>query len=674
MSLNKPTPTNTDTNMYPFLPNPLDSITSTTYHLRLYMCSIEDIVNNNVLDRSRQITIAESGVTGLGIDDFILTTVPGMTVETGTGESTTLSFKIQEPHGSSMLDQLYASAVSLGIDNYLKAPYFMELTFKGRTTTSSLPSVMKAKWVFPITITKMDMVVTGSGTTYDFVGAVYSELGYTNQYGDMQQGISLSGKTVGEMLEKLKQSLNDRQPQRASNKQLKPDKYEIIISDERLINAPLKISNSDQTIDRLSDYVVDDNSVTTVQFYDNTSIQYIIETIINSTEVIEKEIAGSDVPAHPQFNPDPNRSMVKKLYRVLSQVDTLEYDPGRGDYARNFRYVIVPYDTMTIVASKDESRVTPESSENRFNEYLGRSVLRKHYNYLFTGLNDQILDFNLKFNFMWYATLPRQTGTVDTYTSVDPGRRMSPDQLLLKQKMSTSASVKSKFNSTVTPGTDRQDPRNVSTVDTNTEQSSLVSKGRQARIRENTNADPDTDQETEVRQNAIQFIEDATADSLSKLPITTIETPDTSNDDIGVEDNYHAGKSFLSSLFSQIMYDDNAELLKIDLSIKGDPYWLGPPTTNKISTVEDRINSTNTSYVNPTSSQVFFLFTSQTPNLNYIEGTVTSSMKQNTIINGIYQVIVVKHVFSKGIFRQELQAVRDKLTDITDIDIQRFNQ
>lgn len=646
----------------PILGNQLDLLDQSTYHLRLFITSMDSIRTGNVLNRANQVTIAESGVTGISIDDLVMTSVPGVTKSNSTGESTTLNFKLTEPHGCQMLDKLYYSAVSLGIENYLKAPYFIELSFKGRSVSDSIPAALKAKWVWQITITKVDIVVTSAGTVYEVTGAFYNDLSYTNQHGDMQQGVSVVGRTFSEMMSGLESSLNSRQPQRASNKQLRPDKYEIVISDPRLVNAPLKISNADATPSRMTSTKVDDNGVTTMQFFDNTSVQYIIETVANSTEVIEKAITGNDVPK-PSDNPDTKRSMFKQLYRVISEVSPLDYDSGRGDYARHFRFTVVPYNTATIIASKDEAKVDSTTSEYRMNQFLDNKSLRKQYNYIFTGLNDQVLDFNLKFNYMWYATLPRQTGTIDSYTSNDYGRRISAttNDSKMRSKVSSDNAVKSKYNSTATKGTDTPTP---SSSTTSTSDADLQSKSKQSRIQGKSAST------SAGSQLAFNFLEDATKDSLSRLPISAMETADGAGDDVGIEDNYHSGKSFISALFSQLQYDANSDLLVINLTIKGDPYWLDSPTTDQLNSVQSSLSSPNLDYVNSRNGQVFFLFTSQTPNIAYLDGTNASqAFKQNTVINGVYQAVVIKHQFIGGKFTQEIQATRDTITDVNLIDV-----
>ncbi len=61
-------------------------------------------------------------------------------------------------------------------------------------------------------------------------------------------------------------------------------------------------------------------------------------------------------------------------------------------------------------------------------------MIKKQYNYVFTGQNDQVYDFDLSFDFLWYAPIPRQVGKHST-ASMDGG-------VLLDQKSNPDLEIK----------------------------------------------------------------------------------------------------------------------------------------------------------------------------------------------------------------------------------------
>lgn len=82
-----------------------------------------------------------------------------------------------------------------------------------------------------------------------------------------------------------------------------------------------------------------------------------------------------------------------KWWRITSDVQLLDFDPTRNTYAKKITYYV---DTYTIQHNLYPG--TKKLTEDRIQP-------RKEYNYLFTGKNVDILNFNLDFNTTYYVAV-----------------------------------------------------------------------------------------------------------------------------------------------------------------------------------------------------------------------------------------------------------------------------
>lgn len=646
-----------------FLPNELDLFDQVAYHFTLSMVSDEAIAAQKFYDPSLRVVIAESGVTGISIDDVVIETIPGTTSKYQMSSATTFQFTLREPYGCILYDRLYYAAQRLGVANWLKTTYILELSFKARNTMDSIPvdlaTVLRRKWVWPITITNMDMAVNASGTVYEAKAVKQDDLSTVNQFSDIDKGVSISGDTVGKILNDLASVLTRRQRERAPNGQYIPDEWKFVIHPD-IANQPIVPVKPDENPSRLAEYYEGSNGVKTIQYPDSMDISKIIDAVMAATPYLQKEAMKSDV-SNSNINTVNEYQEFTKLYRTYSETIQKQYDKTRGDYARIFVYNIVPYKTADIISSKAEENNPIEKSERKYNAMIRDKMIRKRYHYLYTGLNDQILDFNMNFNFLWYVDLPMQAGT-SNFTTYDNGAVLAPDQSKTKLAESTKAISQAKFSASPTAETYRPEDSTGTT-----EKSSLNDKAKTPRISE-------TEQQPTV---SASFAEDIDVTGGIRLPITTLETPYSVNNKDGIEDFYHGGKSFVSAMFTQSLHSKNGDLLSIELTIKGDPFWFDaiPVETSAIAqhvSVTERAKMEETGEVgNYTSilAQNYFLFTSQSPVESIIAGDNLGGFTQSTVINGLYYVITTRNEFSKGTFKQILSAVREKLTDVNLLNI-----
>ena len=82
---------------------------------------------------------------------------------------------------------------------------------------------------------------------------------------------------------------------------------------------------------------------------------------------------------------------IKQFYNFDTQVTYLGYDFLRRDYAKKYEYRISMYDTPIGYVGQTDISTDKKQNVDRISEISDRIGIKKLYNYLYTGKNDQII-------------------------------------------------------------------------------------------------------------------------------------------------------------------------------------------------------------------------------------------------------------------------------------------
>jgi hypothetical protein len=420
--------------------NVLDKFDLPTYHFRLYMMA-DDAVRKGIFgpkSKDKRVVIAESGVTTLEIDEVEVHSVGGITRAAGVGTTTEFSFTLKEPFGATLLDQISNSAKALGIKNFSKIPFYLELSFKGRKSgedqtqePGSIGELTDLVWTWPLIFTKMAMDVSSGGTVYSINAAIYGDLAYTNQASDAQKQMTISVVTVADFFTGLQTQMNQRENEKLETANYKVvDKYTFYV-DEEIAKALVVPELLEERKSRAGEFEEDGGKLL-FTFLPGISIDRMVENVLSLTSFFTAEFPGAGENASDA--PPADEPTFQKLYRVICDTIMGEYDETRQDYAREFRYLIIPYLQTTTLGPNTQN--STQSDEELYRAKAERGLIRKLYNYIYTGLNDQVLDFELVFNFNWYAALPLQAGRSTNPAAAEPKALLTPEQ---QEKLSETA-------------------------------------------------------------------------------------------------------------------------------------------------------------------------------------------------------------------------------------------
>lgn len=189
------------------------------------------------------------------------------------------------------------------------------------------------------------------------------------------------------------------------------------------------LQDEPESLDGDFSVVANNNQLT---FPEGLSLDKIIFIILSMNDTFLNSVVRQENLGDPGDRVDLSQAFVKWI-KINAQVKFLDFDKKRNKYALDTVYSPELYDTAhpNLVISPLESRVDDVQSTNRFYQLVDRGAVRKSYSYLFTGLNDQIKALNVDYKLghtLLLAPLGGLIGSVET-SPVAPGKSsVSPNE------------------------------------------------------------------------------------------------------------------------------------------------------------------------------------------------------------------------------------------------------
>lgn len=410
--------------------NILHDYDTATYHFTLSMLSERDaikaqdhIVNGNYNNENwtdwapeeTTMVIAETGSTVLSINSVQIEATAGP-INNGKRLTGAVDFMmtIQQPLKASFTDTIVNAAISLGLPDGLKATYLLDLHFIGRdpTTGAIVNPIPDSQRQFLVSIIDVKASVDTNGATYEVRAVRAGDFGIRQQVYQTDRPLQLSNlKTVNDMLTALQQTLNVNELDKLAIEKGILDEYYISLdpkADETLGDDEILITGKEGKPIVNSSYDEDDD-IQNKQFMipQGTSIDRILEFGITHSKKLQTLAKGLKDGADPDSSDAEDvDKFVKLIYKIKVDVKNIKWDIIRNDYAREYHYTISLYPTIRpeILPGvwKDQPDVAMEKIKSLLSQDISKSkskpyrALSKRYDYLFTGLNDKVLRFDIK--------------------------------------------------------------------------------------------------------------------------------------------------------------------------------------------------------------------------------------------------------------------------------------
>jgi GH24 family phage-related lysozyme (muramidase) len=642
-----------------------------TYHWRMFLINDMDerekLLSGDIgkyadtiksLEKAgRLLTIVESGVTGYGIDEVQMVT------KCADRNTTTIGFNIEltEPMGSSFLDKLGLATVHLGVPTFREAPWHLELTFMGYEPETGLPRRITDGQgrpiykLWPVYLTDIKTTMIHSLTKYSIKAVPACEKARANNLALLRTGAKITASTLGEALTKLAEEMPAKMSE--SDYYIQDNKYRFEFHPPEMASWRL-VEQGDGFIkpNRSSGWDKVQIDKTSVQFAASSNIYDIIDILsICTTEcqhnlgVVNQDLkqrqdgdngeraAGGSITDISQTN--------FQAVSVYPEVTKLTFRPTTGDYDREIVYHIHQRDISTpLIDQRQTERLARDkvAAQQRYFEFGRR--LNKRYDYMYTGLNTEILSLDIKLDNLYRATLAHMGGLYSN-PLITEGYFLDKEKIKVRMD-----ALKSTFEN---------NKREIRKIDEELKSSSVTAGKRKElelqrnKLESNNNAykermrtlamgtakpnDPTNDAVFEVEQSALsrdaeihgspyaQQLAKTQNDRLKKfkkdnekvayaenlqgdLQVTLDWYASTGKgtsliifgeDDrkaeadflMSVETKYGRGRGIAASVLNQV-YTSNAygDMVTIDLEVRGDPYWLGMDSYELLKYQHDTIS------------------------------------------------------------------------------------
>ena len=173
------------------------------------------------------------------IDDFETNAIIGNNTKTKQTNAVSIDFKVTEPYSMGMfLQTLQVAAVQAEYKNYLEAPYVITLEFKGWDNNGNYISKPNLRRIFPVKLVNIDFGVTEGGSVYNVRCIPWHEQGLADQVQSTKTDITITGRTLSELLQtgakSLMSTFNEYEQKKLESKQVVAvDEYIITFPTER---------------------------------------------------------------------------------------------------------------------------------------------------------------------------------------------------------------------------------------------------------------------------------------------------------------------------------------------------------------------------------------------------------------------------------------------------------
>jgi hypothetical protein len=683
--------------------NPMSELFQPAYHFKFYLPP--DLGTIDESNSNQSIVIAETGLTGMNIQDVNIESFVGPNIRTKNATATSITIKIYEPMGNMLPDIMYQAASRMAIANYLKAPWMLDLTLHGYDVSGARVVVDGSPWRWKLIMTDMQSQISETGTMHTITALPLMEVALNNQYCMIPVAKAQSGNTVGEALQNIVKGLNEDSALRYGGP---PYFIEYAVED-----VPYR-SEHDSKVARPFDHKIladepskndqrsaVDRGTMQSQFAPGTDFPSIVDQLMSSTvtAVEQSRLSRSIEPGKDGLDKEEDiKSVTSVMHRVDTKVELKDYHPVFGDYMRKITYVVRPYDSLRLLTSMGRATNFDKDDDLHLRKAAyatKRAFLKKQYDYIFTGLNTEVEKFDITVNFRWAVMVPRLQGYNLYGSSTVPAEVSDNAQWLqdargkLDDNANKIGALQTKLD-TEKPVPDPNNPDAEALYDDNgTKKTKAQIEQEIAQLkaasepmkneftkRSNAQITAANKERAAIRKslpNKGNVIEDDVAaeiqggdskvsNELPPLPITIYQDGDNPavETSTGTPSQANNGKSIYGTLLNQLYGSFDGNLQNISLDIKGDPYWLGPGVDSDI--IIDESSDTRPVFMN---GEHMFAFRFKMPQ-GFDSGQVSVPKDEDSlqgagntnIVTGFYAVLRVVNKFAGGAFKQTLEATR----------------
>lgn len=359
-------------------------------------------------------------------EDFSMTTVIGTNHTSRNTNAIELAFTMIEPYGMTLINRLLdqANDPEINAQNYLDMVYLIQIDFFASNDAGEIigivPGITKR---FPVKLTQMNIKASVKGSEYQINAVPYNHSAFEQTVISTPASFEISSGSVSEFFQgstgnkpSFSDAMNGWQQDLVKNNKIGvADTYTFDI-DPSISQSSTASFGSTSPQDTVMGNPTNSNSIrqsnlgTASKDYNpnqktfgvnaGTSIDKVIDNVVRNSEYIQNQMVipdGMDPQTYIQQKIQ-NENKPLNWYKIVPTITLGEYDPIRKVNAKNIVYSVKPYTIYNV-----KSDVAPQGKASQF---------VKEYNYIYTGKNDDVLDFDINFNTLYYTAQTAYRGAV----------------------------------------------------------------------------------------------------------------------------------------------------------------------------------------------------------------------------------------------------------------------
>ena len=371
------------------------------------------------------VTLLESASTITTMTDLMIEGYASPNNITDTGFSTKFRMSVVQPLGVSLVENIYKAAAVLGIKNHYSHPFFLQVVLKGRKADGEIDvEIPNTRRLYCVYIKNITYQVDVGSSNYQIEGIRAGDLNNADDHSLVQKTTLKKIDNFDDFLNSFQEEVNKQERHKLGSTKAILDQYvfrvdsnddEIPVQD--IADSPIAADPDTKT--NPQNLSTDEDSVKS-EIARNTSIKEVLERFMSrnkfmqekisatrkkltATEFGEKEIEDLDVKKH--------------LFTISTHNELLSYDSLRRDYARKFVYTITvaAFTSITAAVRKEFDKIS-SYTKKRVDDMIDRKVLVKRYDYFNTGMNLDVLNFNINYNYQYVYGLDTMVGLFNKYS------------------------------------------------------------------------------------------------------------------------------------------------------------------------------------------------------------------------------------------------------------------
>lgn len=393
--------------------NWMSTVDLATYKWTLYVVNPSlyndpDILAQNdsaALNSGQALVIAESGVTGsYTLENVIIQSTITPNNESGSATPTGVVFELYEPLGFSLLDRLLTVGQMMGYpSNIMGLNYVLKLEFLGRDVTSGSSKKFPGVFLWKTRFSGMKGSLGPAGAKY-FITAMFdirsTQVSTVTPVDTVVSNVSTVETFIDQLENTLNQMEQDLLPPVEVRRGEQPAKEWVVqLGDSTNISANPEqgITAFDLSSQAWAGTLNSDTSSGESANIDNPDTR---DIVINSETQLSEKITQLIERNVPGWSTYVNESRELRFYVpfIFVDMETEILDEVDTTLAQSRRKITLTVEigiNRTTAPDGEQQRRTLQTSQNLQQERFSNLDIVKKYNYLYTGENTEILDFQL---------------------------------------------------------------------------------------------------------------------------------------------------------------------------------------------------------------------------------------------------------------------------------------